>query len=458
MDELMQCALESFPNFVVADAKGRIVYLNEGYARLLGTTSRAAIGRPVSEVIPNTRLNIVLKTGQAEMGSIMTLYDHVTEREITLVCNRIPVRKDGKCIGVLAATTMGNIFEVTRLYEELEHIRLENQKYKAELEALRNSIKPLDRVIGKSCTIREVKQTISDYADSNLTFLITGETGVGKEVFARAIHQSSGRSLQSYVKINCAAIPGTLLESELFGYADGAFSGAAKGGKIGKFELANHGTLLLDEIGEMPLDLQSKLLRVLQEKEIERVGGIKSVEVDVRIICCTNQNLEKMVQEGRFREDLYYRINVVELNIPPLRERLGDIPPLCSFFLEKVNEENGYAITGLEEDVLTLFDAYPWPGNVRELEHVIERAAVRCKSGMMTTRHVDFLAARASRQREQTQLEPASLRERTQQAELESILQALDRTGGNKTKAARLLGIDRSRLYSKLKKYHLGSP
>ena len=322
----------------------------------------------------------------------------------------------------------------------------------------RNSIKPLDRVIGKSCTIREVKQTISDYADSNLTFLITGETGVGKEVFARAIHQSSGRSLQSYVKINCAAIPGTLLESELFGYADGAFSGAAKGGKIGKFELANHGTLLLDEIGEMPLDLQSKLLRVLQEKEIERVGGIKSVEVDVRIICCTNQNLEKMVQEGRFREDLYYRINVVELNIPPLRERLEDIPPLCSFFLEKVNEENGYAITGLEEDVLTLFDAYPWPGNVRELEHVIERAAVRCKSGMMTTRHVDFLAARASRQREQTQLEPASLRERTQQAELESILQALDRTGGNKTKAARLLGIDRSRLYSKLKKYHLGSP
>ena len=196
MDELMQCALESFPNFVVADAKGRIVYLNEGYARLLGTTSRAAIGRPVSEVIPNTRLNIVLKTGQAEMGSIMTLYDHVTEREITLVCNRIPVRKDGKCIGVLAATTMGNIFEVTRLYEELEHIRLENQKYKAELEALRNSIKPLDRVIGKSCTIREVKQTISDYADSNLTFLITGETGVVNEVFAREIHDLSGRSLQ----------------------------------------------------------------------------------------------------------------------------------------------------------------------------------------------------------------------------------------------------------------------
>ena len=314
------------------------------------------------------------------------------------------------------------------------------------------------QVAGSGPAMQAALAQLEQAAHSDVNVLLLGETGVGKEVFARAIHQSSGRSLQSYVKINCAAIPGTLLESELFGYADGAFSGAAKGGKIGKFELANHGTLLLDEIGEMPLDLQSKLLRVLQEKEIERVGGIKSVEVDVRIICCTNQNLEKMVQEGRFREDLYYRINVVELNIPPLRERLEDIPPLCSFFLEKVNEENGYAITGLEEDVLTLFDAYPWPGNVRELEHVIERAAVRCKSGMMTTRHVDFLAARASRQREQTQLEPASLRERTQQAELESILQALDRTGGNKTKAARLLGIDRSRLYSKLKKYHLGSP
>lgn len=455
MDELMQAALEAFPNFVVVDINGTIVYLNENYEKLLGTTSKDAIGRSVSEVIPKTRLNIVLKTGQAEMGSIMTLYNHAAKRDVTLVCNRIPIRKDGAIIGVLATTTMDNIFEVTRLYEEIELIRQENQKYKIELEALKGILRPLERIIGGSPAIQEIKQTITDYADSSLTLLITGETGVGKEVFAKAIHQMSGRTLNNYVKINCAAIPANLLESELFGYVEGAFSGAAKGGKIGKFEMANHGTLLLDEIGEMPLELQSKLLRVLQEKELERVGSVTPIEIDVRIICCSNQNLEKMVLDKRFREDLYYRINVVELNIPALRERREDIPALCRFFIDKINQENGYAITNIDSEALSLFDSYLWPGNVRELEHVIERAAVRCKSGMLTAKHVDFLVARRNRQRDAGVQDTPLLKEHTQQAELRTIIQALEQADGNKTKAAQLLGIDRSRLYSKIKKYHL---
>ena len=458
MDELMKAALESFPNFVVVDENEKIAYLNESYAKLLGTTVGDAIGKTVSEVIPNTRLGLVLKSGKAEIGSVMTLYDHTVEKEITVVCNRIPVQKDGKILGVLAATTMANIFDVERLHQEIEQIKTENQRYKAEIAALKRAANPMERVIGKSTTIREIKSTIRDYADSNLTFLITGETGVGKEVFARAVHQLSNRTTKNYVKINCAAIPSTLLESELFGYAGGAFSGASKGGKIGKFELADGGTLLLDEIGEMSLELQSKLLRVLQEKEIERIGGVTPIKVDVRIICCTNQNLEKMVQEGRFREDLYYRINVIELNIPPLRKRREDILPLSQFFIEKANQENGYAVTGLSQDVIAMFMSYSWPGNVRELEHAIERAVVRCKGGEITSDQVDFLVERSQRRLEletEAVSSPSSLKEYAQQAERDRIMQALAQTGGNKSKAAKLLGIDRTVLYTKLRKYDI---
>jgi transcriptional regulator with PAS, ATPase and Fis domain len=353
----------------------------------------------------------------------------------------------------MAATTINNSYEMSQLTQQLERMRQENVRYQAELAELRESLSPFQHVIGRSPSMEELKQTISDYADSNLTILLTGETGVGKEVFARAIHQLSRRAQKSYVKINCAAIPANLLESELFGYADGAFSGAAKGGKPGKFELANGGTLLLDEIGEMPMDLQAKLLRVLQEKEFERVGGVKPMKLDVRVLCSTNEDLPRLIREGRFREDLYYRINVVELRIPPLRERREDIAPLCERFIDQANQENGYAITGLEPEALKLLERCPWPGNVRELEHAVQRAAVRAKAGMITTQHLDFLAPRTQNVSTQAVPQDISLRSRTEQAERESILQALEQAGGNKTKAAQLLGIDRSRLYSRLKKY-----
>ena len=456
MDELLLEALETFPNFVVIDDQGRVVYLNEGYARLLGTTTQLAIGRSVTDVIPNTRLPVILRSGKAEMGSVMSLYDHSIGQDITVVCNRIPIQRDGRIVGAVAATTISDLQDVVRLNEEIKAIRLENRRYKAELEKLKSAMNPLNQVVGQSPAIQQLKESIADYADSDLTVLLTGETGVGKEVFARAVHQLSRRAGGSYVKINCAAIPASLLESELFGYADGAFSGAVKGGKPGKFQLADHGTLLLDEIGEMSLDLQSKLLRVLQEKEIERVGGIKPIKIDVRILCSTNQDLQKLVREGRFREDLYYRINVVELRIPALRNRPGDIPLLCEHFIEKVNTENGYAITGMDSEVLAMFQNYNWPGNIRELEHVIQRTAVRCRTGNITLRHVDFFSTK-SRPAE-GDLEQAlsfSLRDRTEQTERDSIVEALKQCGGNKTKAAHLLGIDRTRLYHKLRKYQI---
>ena len=253
MHELLLEALNTFPNFLVVDEKAVIVYINRGYARLLGTTTEEAVGAPVTEVIPNTRLHHVLRTGKDEMGAVMTLYDHVSGQDITVVCNRIPIRHNGKIIGAVAATAISSLLDLARLNEEIALMRRENQHYKAELDHLKDELNPLHQVVGQSSVITQLKASIADYADSNLTMLLTGETGVGKEVFARAIHQLSRRGTAAYVKLNCAAIPDNLLESELFGYAEGAFSGAAKGGKIGKFEQANGGTLLLDEIGEMPL-------------------------------------------------------------------------------------------------------------------------------------------------------------------------------------------------------------
>lgn len=459
MTDLLLAALETFPNFVVVDSKARIVYLNQGYARLLGTTVQDAVGRPVNDVIPDTRLHIVLRSGIEETGSLITLFDHTVGENVTFVCNRIPIRRNGKIVGAVAATTIRDLLDVSRLNKEIEAICAENQRFRTELEQMKNALNPLKQIIGQSSAVCQLKKSISEYADSNLTILFTGETGVGKEVFAQAVHKLS-RPGNAYVKLNCAAIPAELLESELFGYAEGAFTGAARGGKLGKFQLADHGTLLLDEIGEMSLNLQSKLLRVLQEKEIEQVGGTKSIKLDVRIICATNQNLEKLVREGRFREDLYYRINVVDLHIPPLRERQEDIPPLCKHFIEKVNTENGYAITEVDQEALALFQSYVWPGNIRELEHVILRAAVRCRTGNISLQHVDFLSDKISRTKRSCEgpselTTDRSLRERTQETERDSIIQALEECKGNKTRAAQMLGIDRTRLYHKLRKYQL---
>ena len=262
--------------------------------------------------------------------------------------------------------------------------------------------------------------------------------------------------MNNYIKINCAAIPKELLESELFGYVEGAFTGASKKGKIGKFELADNGTLLLDEIGEMPLPLQAKLLRVLQEKEVDRVGSSSPTKVNVRIICSTNRDLLQMVHDGKFREDLYYRINTVELPIPPLRERMGDLRELCSFFLKKIKEEYGLATTGISEEVYRLFNQYRWPGNVRELEHVLERLVVVNPNGEIGIDSCDFLLERMKNESGlETDLERLTLQEKRNQAEREAILDALQKTGGNKTKAALRLGIDRSMLYIKMRKLEM---
>jgi two-component system response regulator AtoC len=298
---------------------------------------------------------------------------------------------------------------------------------------------------------------VQTVADHKTTILITGESGTGKELIAKAIHTNSNRSSAPLVSINCGGIPQNLLESELFGYKKGAFTDALKD-KPGRFEEANGGTLFLDEIGELPLPLQVKLLRVLQEEEITPLGGIGTQKIDVRIIVATARDLTKEVQEGRFREDLFYRINVLPIHLPPLRERRGDIPLLVGYFIDLFNKKLGKNIEGLSSEAMPLLMEHPWPGNVRELENVIERAALLAKGSWITPRE---LPAALTQPREiPPGLAPEdglSIKKASKQLERHLIQKALKITGGNRTQAAKILEISRPILIAKIKQYGLGN-
>ncbi|WP_447974812.1 sigma-54-dependent transcriptional regulator [Nitrospira sp. Kam-Ns4a] len=304
------------------------------------------------------------------------------------------------------------------------------------------------QILGKSKPMREVFDLIRRVADSATNVLITGESGTGKELVAKAIHYNSGRRDAPFVPVNCAAIPEALLESELFGHIKGAFTDA-KTDKRGLFEEANGGTLFLDEISELPLMLQAKLLRAIQEREIRRVGATKSVPVDLRIIAATNLSLADEVKQKRFREDLYYRLNVIEIRLPPLRERREDIPLLVEAFLRKCAESSQKPVQGISESALALLVDYAWPGNVRELENVIERAVTLARGEKVVAEDLPP-AVQGSRGERQVIDEAAERTLPLQEVEREYILRILDKTGGNKHQAAQILGIDRKTLYRKL--------
>lgn len=275
--------------------------------------------------------------------------------------------------------------------EIIEHavaLVMDKFKYKTENSVLRKKLCEKN-FIGHGEKYAALSKFVETVAPTNASVLITGESGVGKEVLARAVHYQSLRAGGPFVKINCAALPESLIESELFGHEKGAFTGALKT-RRGKFELADSGTLLLDEIGEMPLAAQSKLLRVLQERTIVRIGGDDEIKVDVRIICTTNRNLKKEVEDGNFREDLYYRLSVVPVDIPPLRERKEDIPDLLDYFIGKFNDENGYAVQEASDETVAMLQEHHWPGNIRQLENAIERAMVFCKNGILTPEFFDI--------------------------------------------------------------------
>jgi len=303
--------------------------------------------------------------------------------------------------------------------------------------------------------VESLMKIIDEVASSNSTVMITGESGTGKELLAQAIHSKSRRANLPFVKINCAAIPESLIESELFGHEKGAYTGAIKT-RVGKFELANGGTLLLDEIGEMPLYAQSKLLRVLQEREITKIGGSDEIAIDVRIVCSTNRNLQEEVKKGSFREDLYYRLNVIPLEVPPLRDRMSDIEALAHHFVGKYNKENGFTVSGIGPEAMARLKSHGWPGNVRELENVIQRAVVFAKAGEISVAHLHLDGAQRTAPAESASglLPGMSVAE----AERILIIKTLEACGDNRTRAAEMLNISIRTLRNKLHEYKLQDP
>lgn len=324
---------------------------------------------------------------------------------------------------------------------------LQFQSLLTENRNLKTVLKKQTDFIGHNNVMNEIRATINSVAESKSTVLITGESGTGKELIARAIHFQSRRSSGPFVKVNCAALPEGLIESELFGHEKGAFTGAIKQ-KKGMFESASGGSLLLDEIGEMPMIAQAKLLRVLQEKEIHKVGGDDPIEVDVRVIATTNRDLESQVHEGNFREDLFYRLNVFHVHLPPLRDRKDDIPEIVSHFIQKFNIENGFHVEGLDDSCIPIITSYTWPGNIRELENAVERAVVLTKTGLIKPEM--FKLRSRLHHDDSTGLQPGTT---VAEAEKQLIYKTLEHCNNNRTKAAELLGISIRTLRNKLNEY-----
>ncbi|MDJ0782553.1 MAG: sigma 54-interacting transcriptional regulator [Desulfosarcinaceae bacterium] len=359
--------------------------------------------------------------------------------------DKYPLREGIKLLSVVATMIAQHVINLETINMEKEKLREENKRLRGELE---NKYR-ITNIIGNSNKMREVFQMISQVSKSNATVLIRGESGTGKELAANSIHYNSHRQRAPFVKVNCAAIPANLIESELFGHEKGAFTGAVKR-KLGKFELANKGTIFLDEIGSIGLDVQANLLRVLQEKEFDRVGGSKTIKTDVRIVAATNKNLEEAVEDGSFRGDLYYRLNVFPIYMPPLRERKTDILLLADHFLEKYSRENSREIRRFSTPAIDMLMAYHWPGNVRELENCIERAVLVCDGGVIHSYHLPPTLQTGS---ESDTLPDLSLEEAVANLEREMIIDALKNTRGNITRAAEILKTT-VRIFSyKTKKY-----
>ena len=434
---------------MVVNRDGVITMINPSFEEIHGIPRERAVGRHVTEVIENTRMHIVAQTGIAEHGELQK----IGERRV--VVSRFPLYRDGRCVGAAGKIDFTDLGEVNRLAHKVEHL-------KKELEALRNRKGPIapdvrfgfSDVVALAPASRDAKESAMRAAPQNSTVLLLGESGVGKEVFAHSIHAYSTRASRPFVRVNCSAIQETLFESELFGYEDGAFTGARKGGKQGKFEMADGGTIFLDEIGDMPLSVQAKLLRVLQESEIEKVGSEQVLKVDVRVIAATNQDLTKQADDGRFRRDLYYRLSVIPIRIPALRDRREDIPELLRIFWEDLKKRHGIYHRSLSPEAQKLLRRYEWPGNIRELHNVLERALTIVVEPVVSDEQVRMIMAGARETSDEFCLsEECGLAELVEQTERRALGFALARTNNNRLQAAKLLGISRALLYKKLHAY-----
>jgi len=436
-----------YSGIIVCDSDCRIVFMNRVYGDLLGTDPKAAVGDYLDKYFPHTRMPQVLSTGRSELAQRCSL-----KTDMPMLVNRIPLRVKDQVVGVILQTIFRDYTAMTDLISRLQGLESEVKYYKKGLNRLLSPLYSFKSIMGSSPLLAGVKAVAAKYARTEAPVLITGATGTGKEMFAHAVHGASPRSSGPFVCVNCAAIPRELLESELFGYESGAFTGASRKGKVGQIQLAHLGTLFLDEIGELSPKAQATLLRVLETKMLERLGGVKQVAVDFRLVAATNRDLREMMSRGEFRDDLYYRLNTMAVEIPPLSQRGEDIPLLVRHFLVALDHPE----TEVSPQAMEALQNYPWPGNVRELKNVIERAVSLSEGRMVDLEHLPREIIKAPSDEPQVCENPDSpLSEQVACFEKRVLEHALALNQGNMTKTAKMLGVSRSTLYEKCRRYDL---
>lgn len=431
----------------VVDEKGRGLVINPAYTKLTGLTEEDIIGKPATtDIVEGESMHMkVLRTRRAVRG----IHMKIGQKKRDVIVNVAPVIVDGILKGSVGV--IRDVSEIQKLTNELNRARQIIRTLEAKYS--------FDDIVGNSDETTAAIEQAKLGANTPATVLLRGESGTGKELFAHAIHNGSNRKYNKFVRVNCAAISETLLESELFGYEEGAFSGAKRGGKRGFFEEANNGSIFLDEIGELSANTQAKLLRVLQEKEIVKVGGTKAIPINVRVIAATHVNLEKAILEGEFREDLYYRLNKIPIQIPSLRQRKGDIPAIADRLIQKINQDYGRNVEGLTDSAISYLQSYEWPGNVRELENILGRAIIFMNYNEI---YIDVHHLPPLHKEEQTELKQNNLLPELEEKSLEHLVtefegniihEYLENFDGNKTQTAKALGISVRNLYYKLEKY-----
>jgi len=440
-------------NFI--DTDGKVIIMNQAFLDFLNSDLDDVIGKHLSEVDPSVRLPIVVKTGHAEVGQKHRFH---TGREA--IVHRIPLFYKDTIIGgagIILIEDLNYLYEVSEHNNLLKKLKVNKTNKIADVYKTRYTF---DDILTQTHLGEKCKDQAKVYATNDFPILITGESGVGKELFAHSIHDSSNRKDGPFVRVNCAAIPESLIESELFGYEKGAFTGAQATGKLGKFELANGGTIFLDEIGDFPLGLQAKLLRILQEKEIEKIGSNEIIQLDIRVIAATNSRLEDKIKESRFRQDLFYRLNVLNLNVPSLKDRRDDIPLLINHFVTSMYQNFGI-YKKFPSNIIDILKSYSWPGNIRELKNIVERITVNTKGEIVDRSDIPEYVIEEINANENNisdncyELEKGSLNDVLAEIEKKIILDTLAKCNDNKAETARVLGIPRMTLYRKLKEMDL---
>ena len=432
--------------FIITDTEGNVREINKQYADFFGKSRSEIIGKSILNIISNSKMIDIVKHKFSEEDAVHKYIDGEAKGNSVIVSRSYVEDEDGNVVAGVAQVkfkvqTLAVAKKLMNEYEELEYYREEFQNQNR-----------VDNIIGSDTKFREIVKECLKVAKTDIPVLLTGETGTGKEVMAKALHTNSLRYDKPFVSINCAAIPFELLESELFGYMDGAFTGAKRGGKKGKFQLANGGTIFLDEIGDMPSSMQAKLLRVLQEKEIEPLGSEKSIPLDVRVVAATRQDLEAKMKDGSFREDLYYRLSVFNIHIPPLRERGGDSLELAEFFLDELNHKYKTYKT-FSKAVKAYFLKYQWPGNVREVNNVVQSAYAISTENIIDINDIPARMLQQEKPAINLDKNKKSLGQIVDDYEKEVILELLKKHKGNCLEAAKEAGIHKSNFYRKLQKY-----